>query len=389
MAGSKINQHYDQYVLKGKLRHEGFERWRYVFSAVNNETNQEKKFFVELYMLNPGISPKMVIIGQKSRLALSESDLQYALAGTAAAENANEELSVKPSYILVKAGTIGNEGKQINKFIPSSHFSITKNTGVFKAGECQFTSNSLSGSIEVTAQDLRVKPELLCDTGKMDWDIKFDRRIQSEPLYNKKDEFWAPYGAKTVYQGVIHLDGQEYTITSRLSNGYSDKSWGTKTENPYFHLSSAKLTSVITGKSMLNSCFAIKGEFDRQLRGMISLEGYYLRIEEKKFINKCSIIYDCSHVPGNDGGEKIHWSVSIKKGRFVIDIDVYCKTSDLSVRDYEIPQGQRTLMKIIGSGNGSGEIRIYKTSGKDLELLEHANIYDAVCEFGENEIIGK
>ena len=90
---------------------------------------------------------------------------------------------------------------------------------------------------------------------------------------------------------------------------------------------------------------------------------------------------------GSDG-EKVHWSVSIHKGKMVIDIDLYCSGKDMFVRDYEMPQGKRCLLKILG-GNGTGEIRIYKKIRKNLELLEHANIYEAICEFGQVEEVGK
>lgn len=389
MAGSRINQHLDQYILRGKLRSEGFERWRYFFSAFNVETNQEKKFFIELYIVNPGISPKVAIIGQKSRLAHSEADLQYALAGTAAAQTANDELEVRPSYVLVKGGIYGGNGIQINKFISSSQFTFIKNTGMFKAGECLFGANSISGKIEVTQQDLRIKPELLCDAGNLEWDLKFDRKIQSEPLIKSKNEFWAPFGAKTVYSGSIRFDGNEYVITPKISDGYSDKSWGTALPATYFHISSSKMTSLISGKSMLNSCFAVEGEFDGKLRGILNLESEIFKIKEKKYFGKCSVSHDCTPVPGNEGDEKVHWTVSVRKGKFVVDIDIYCKGSELSVRDYEIPQGKRTLLKILGSGSGKGEIRIYKKIGKNLELLEHANVYDSVCEFGQTEVVGK
>ena len=58
------------------------------------------------------------------------------------------------------------------------------------------------------------------------------------------------------------------------------------------------------------------------------------------------------------------------------------------VRDYEMPEGRRKLLKILG-GTGNGEIRIYKKIGKNLELLEHANVYDSICEFGQTEEVGK
>ena len=389
MAGSKVNQHFDQYVLRGRLRQEGFERWRYSFSAFNRENGQEKNFYVELYIVNPGISPKVAVIGQKSRLVHSEADLQYALAGTAAAKTANEEIAVRPSYVLVKAGVYGGDGIQLNKFIPSSQFTFIKNSGCFKAGECLFGTGSISGRLEVSSQDLRIKPELLCDFGSMDWDIKFARKIIGIPAYHEKKEFWAPFGVKTVYSGVIHLNGHEYVITPKIADGYSDKSWGSALPADYFHISSARMVSIISGKPLLNSCFAIGGTFNGKLCGVLNLEENCYEIKEKKHFGKCSVIHDCTQVPGTEDDEKVHWMVSVHKGRFVVDIDIFCSGKGLSVRDYEIPQGKRTLLKILGSGSGTGEIRVYKKTGKNLELLEHANIYGAVCEFGQIEVVGK
>ena len=100
MANSKVNKRFDQYVLRGKLRQEGFERWRYVFSAFSKATGQERKFFVELFIVNPGISPKVAVLSQKSRLALSESDLQYALAGTETGKSLLTE-KVQPQQLML------------------------------------------------------------------------------------------------------------------------------------------------------------------------------------------------------------------------------------------------------------------------------------------------
>ena len=80
--------------------------------------------------------------------------------------------------------------------------------------------------------------------------------------------------------------------------------------------------------------------------------------------------------------------MSIRKSKYVIDIDVVCKAEEMLVKDYEIPQGLRTLLRVLSGGSGKGEIRIYKKNGKDLELLEHANIFDALCEYGQYEEVG-
>ncbi len=388
MANSKTNRRFDQYVLRGRLRQSGFERWRYVFSAFSKTTGQERKFFIELYIVNPGVSPKTAVISQKSRLAISESDLQYALAGTESAAHANDELDVRPSYVLVKAGVFGKGGKEMNKFFASSQMSFIKNTEIFRVGDCLFGSKSLSGAVSVTTQDLRIRPELLCSSGSMDWDLKFENVIESAPMYKRHAYFWIPVGLKTLFSGSVHLDGLEYVVLPKSSNGYVDKSWGEKPNSPYFHLSSAHLTSIITGKAMMNSCFSLEGEFGGNLCATLILEGEKYSIDNFSFFRRDSIIHDCSQMADGSDGEKVHWSVSIHKGKMVIDIDLYCNGKDMFVRDYEMPQGKRCLLKILG-GNGTGEIRIYKKIRKNLELLEHANIYEAICEFGQVEEVGK
>ena len=148
------------------------------------------------------------------------------------------------------------------------------------------------------------------------------------------------------------------------------------------------MTSIISGKALLNSCFALEGEFGGKLCATLDIEGEKYTVENRKIFKKDVIVHDCSQISDSIDGEKVHWTVSIHKRKFVIDVDAFCKGKELFVRDYEMPQGKRCLLKIL-SGIGKGEIRIYKKTGKNLELLEHANIYDAICEFGETEEIGK
>ena len=57
MASKKLS-HFDNYLLKGKLRRNGYEHWRYVFTGVDKVTGEQRPFFIELYYINPLISPK-------------------------------------------------------------------------------------------------------------------------------------------------------------------------------------------------------------------------------------------------------------------------------------------------------------------------------------------
>lgn len=71
---------------------------------------------------------------------------------------------------------------------------------------------------------------------------------------------------------------------------------------------------------------------------------------------------------------------------FVVDVDVFCPARQLFVRSWEMPEGMRKTLKILTGGTGSGEIRLYKRHGKNLELLEHCRIANVLCEFGQIEV---
>ena len=222
----------------------------------------------------------------------------------------------------------------------------------------------------------------------MDWDLKFERAIENPPLYNRKNYVWIPIGLKTLFSGSLHVDNQEFVVLPKSSNGYIDKSWGGRLNSPYFHISSSNITSIISGRQMINSCFALEGEFSGKLCSIVELEGETYCVENRKIFKKDVIIHDCSQISDNLEGERVHWSVSIHKGKYVIDIDIYCNGKEMFVRDYEMPQGKRCLLKVLG-GTGKGEIRVYRKVHKNLEILEHATINDAICEFGQTEEVGK
>lgn len=384
MAVSKKYQHYDQYLLKGKLRYNGFERWRYVFTGVNKLSGEEKCFFIEIYLVNPLISPKNVIIAQKSRPVLTSDDLQYALAGTISAQSATNQHVLQPSYCLVKSGMYGEYGKQLNKFVPSAGLEWNKKEQAFTAGGCFFGPDLLTGIVEISTSEIRENPEYFCSAGKMEWNLHYERSVAAGPFENKK-ELWCPTGSKSVFAGTVKVDDVEYSIVPKSSFGYVDKSWGSKLNSPYFHISGSNLTSIISGKPLTQSVFAVEGEYNGDLMFHVCLEGENLKFSYKKDRQ----FHECIEAPADEDGEKLHWTLSITEKNIVVDIDIFCKTKEMYVRDFEVPEGNRTLLKILSGGNGTGEIRVYKKTKQDLELLEHAHVANCLCEFGNAEEIGK
>ena len=67
-------------------------------------------------------------------------------------------------------------------------------------------------------------------------------------------------------------------------------------------------------------------------------------------------------------------------------MDVYCPASELFVRMLELPEGGRTVLNLLCGGSGTGEIRLYKKVKKNIEIIEHAHIANALCEFGKREV---
>ena len=381
MASKKLS-HFDNYLLKGKLRRNGYEHWRYVFTGVDKVTGDQRPFFIELYYINPLISPKSPVIAQKSRPKMSASDLQYALAGTLSAQSASQELNVQPSYVLIKAGAYGENGKQFNKFLPAASLVYSKSENSFKAENFLFGPDVLTGEITVSPKELREQPELLCSSGMIDWKLHYERVVECDELGTKKSASWTPGGAKTIFAGLIHIDGKEFTVIPRSSSGYIDKLWGSELPNPFFHLASSNLTSVISGKPLLKSCFAVEGEFENKLSILLNLEDEKICLNGNSFFNNYKEIHNWSQMPSDADGDKLHWTVSVHKKKLVIDVDIYCKTTEMFVRDYEVPQSSKKLLKVLGGGTGFGEIRIYKKTGQNLELMEHANVLDCICEYG-------
>ena len=383
MAKSKKYQRYEHYLLRGKLKKKGFERWRYVFTGFNRETNDTRAFFIEMIMVNPAVSPSELVIAQKSRPKINEDDLQYALVGTEPAKNIGVEQGVQPSYVLIKAGCYGNNARQHNKFFPAKELNWVKAEKLFKVGSCLFGSDELYGSVIVGERELRAQPEMLCSVGAIDWNLHFEQNIQTPPLYKKKGSLWIASGAKALFSGTVHMFGLEYTVMPKKSFGYIERSWGAQYANPVFHISSSNLISSITGQPLFNSCFTLSGEYDGQLRAFVKVENTIFPVNKRSlFKKKNAELHSCIQMPTDADGEKLHWTVSIHKKRMVIDIDIFCKANEMIVRKYELPEGGRNLLEILGGGTGFGDIRIYKKIGKTLELIEDARIANALCEFG-------
>lgn len=388
--GSKKISGNERYMLKGSLKKNGFDRWRLVTSGFNKMTGEERTFLIEFYVVNPALSPNDVVLGFKSRKAHSAADLQYALAGTQSATNMQVEKYVQPSFVMVKAAMLGLGGKQVNAYFPSSSLEIGKNDFIIKVAagrdeECFLSDNECYGSVAVSVSKLNEMPELLSQAGSLSWNLKFKKQISFSPDYRGKTIHWSSFGARTVFEGKVVLDGEEYLVTPKKSYGYIDKNWGKDFSSPFFHLSASNFTSLINGKSLDYSCLAVQGVYNEKLSVLASLEDNKIEFHADSH-KKYSINFECTEMPEDDDGVKLHWTVSVHDRKRVLDIDIFCNISEMFIRDYESPEGGRKLLKVLGGGTGTGEMRLYKKIKKNLELIEYVRIANCICEYGNIDL---
>ncbi len=378
-----------RYKLTGLLKKNGFDRWRISASAISSITGEECTFFIEFYIVNPALSPDKAVLGFKSRLPKTDTDLLYALAGTESEKNLLSEEMVQPSFVMVKAGKLGKRGKQLNAYFPCSSLVTATQEYIVKVGSsekdtCYIKESATAGSISVSGSDLLEMPELLGNSGSIAWNLHYTIEDGFFPNFRSKQANWACFGARTLIAGVIVMDGEQFNVNKDRSYGYFDKNWGKSFTNPFLHLSSSNLVSNISGRKLQESCFAIQGEYNKRLSILTSFEGRKLEFHAGSH-KKYNTIYECSQMPEDENGVRLHWSVSMNNRGYVIDVDIICGADQMFVRDYECPEGNRKVMKLIGGGSGTGEVKIYRRVRKDLELIEDMHVGNCLCEFGTIE----
>lgn len=383
MAVSKKSIKNNGYKLKGSLKKSGFDRWRYYFNGVNAASGEERLFYIELMSENPGVSFDHTILPQSDEdKKLDAGDLQDALAGNIDVKPAASEKLI-PSYACVRAGVFGSKPKQLNRFFANSEMIFDKRAFGVKAGGCAFSDNELYGVLAITEVEARSFTEWGTSAGRMEWNLKYERDFDAPESFAKDGAHWLAGGLTARFSGMVTIDGQEYAVSPDHSFGYVEKSWGPALPVPFMHISSSRLTSIFTGKVMKDSGFALEGNYDGRLVALTKFDGETYDFGPQQKISKYTCQWSCVRSPANEGSEELHWSASVNCKKYILDVDVYCPASEMLVKDYWLPDG--TLLKVLCGGSGTGEIRLYKQIKKSLELIQHAKILGASCEYGEKD----
>ena len=365
----------DACMLRGPLRHHGYDWWWHSFTAQDAETGADKPFFIEFFLCNPALAEDEPVLGQLP---------------------ANRAAGKRPSYLMVKAGTWGPDACQLHRFFAWKDVSLHGEAPYrVEAADCLACETELRGSVRISPQEAEAHPEWMCGSGSLSWDLKLEKQIAfnvgygaSKPLRDAEAfaMYWHAEGMKTAYSGEISFNGRRYTVSPEKSFGYADKNWGRDFTSPWVWLASSCLRSRKTGKLLENSAFDIGGgrpkiyfvPLERRLLGVLYYEG-----KEYDF--------NFSHVWLNvktafsfaEGEELVHWRVRQENVHAVMETEIYCRKSDMLLVNYEAPDGSKKHNRLWNGGNGWGSVRLYEKTDHTLALIDELEATHVGCEYGE------
>ncbi len=362
-------------MLTGPFRWKGYDWWWHSFTGVNEETGEEKAFFIEFFTCNPALAGEDVTFGQ-----LPE----------------NKKNHVRPSYLMVKAGCWGEDHCQLHRFFPWREVRMHgKAPYLVTAGDCLASETRLVGSVSVSSEDASAHPEWMCDSGEMSWDLDIDKQIAfnvgygtSRPLRFLKafEMYWHAQGMKSEYSGTVTLNGSVYRVIPGKSYGYADKNWGRGFTSPWVWLSSCHLVSSRTGKELHHSVFDIGGgrpkiyflPLNRVLLGAFYYEGDSYEFNFSKFWTGTKTKFAC-----RETGMEVQWHVIQENRKMIMETDVRCKKKDMVLMNYEAPDGTKKLNRLWNGGNGIGRIRLYRKEAGNKVLVDELRADHVGCEYGE------
>ena len=365
----------DAFMLHGPLARHGYDWWWHSFTAQDAETGEDKPFFIEFFACNPALGEDLPVLGQLPR---------------------NREAGKKPSYLMVKAGTWGQDACQLHRFFGWKEVSMHADAPYeVKAADCQASETVLKGRISISKEEAQAHPEWMCDAGELAWDLTVDKQIAfnvgygaGKPLREAEAfcMYWHAEGMKSAYSGSVTFNGRQYRVVPESCYGYADKNWGRDFTSPWVWLSSNCLVSRKTGRRLENSVFDIGGgrpkvyfvPLDRRLLGVFYYEGkeYDFNFSKLHLRVKTEFSFE-------EQEDQVVWHVRQENIHAVMETEVCCQKKDMLLINYEAPDGRKRHNRLWNGGNGWGLVKLYEKRNGSLELVDEVEASHIGCEYGE------
>lgn len=302
---------------------------------------------------------------------------------------------IKPSYVCVKAGVFpdaeGQGGKQLHAFYPISSLKTTSSPFVMQVEDCFYSEERISGYIDVSPSEAGHR-FFMSDAGTMEWDLEVHKAVSCHTgilagslfrLLNTLDSYWHGEGIKSFFRGSVILDGVSYEISADTSCGYSDKHWGRSFNRPWIQLSSGRLSSEHTGKTLRHSCLAVNGCCPRflffPLKHKLMIQLTYMG-EDFDFGLKPFVLSRCKW-EAKETNKRFIWHILARNKNAVIKISGSCTKEQMLHLQYENPDGIKSRLPLWAGGAGIGTIQLYRRVPGGRELLDTLHMENALCKY--------
>ena len=256
---------------------------------------------------------------------------------------------------------------------------------------CYLDETFTKGEIKLSLEEKNNHPEYMSDDGHITWNLKIKKVIPFNVGYGANklfrylqvfEMFWHAEGMKTLYEGSITIDGEEYVVKEDNCYGYADKNWGRDFTSPWVWLSSNNLTSKITNKKLSNSVFDIGGgrpkigpiALPRKLLSSFYYQGKYYEFNFSKFWTLTRTKFNC-----HETEKEIIWHVEQKNIHDKIIVDITCQKDQMLLINYEAPNGKKRHNRLFNGGNGTGTIKLFHKN----HLIDEIYCENVGCEYRE------
>ena len=308
----------------------------------------------------------------------------------------NQAAEKRPSYLMVKAGTWGEDHCQLHRFFAWKDVKLHGDSPYqIQVADCFASEDVLTGSISIKPEEAAAHPEWMSDAGTISWNLTIDKQIAfnvgygaSRPLRDAEAfaMYWHAEGMKSAFRGEINYNGRLFIVTPEKSYGYADKNWGRDFTSPWVWLSSNCLVSKKNGRQLANSVFDIGGgrpkiyfvPLDRRLLGVFFYEGkeYDFNFSKLHLMVKTEFSFE-------EQEELVVWHVRQENIYAVMETEVFCRKKDMLLVNYEAPDGSKKHNRLWNGGNGWGIVKLYeKKDGKSV-LVDEIEATHIGCEYGE------
>lgn len=365
----------NSYMLRGSLSRKGYMRWFHSFSGVQPDTGETRTFFIEFFIINPGLGCDLPVLGQHPYY---------------------KKRGMKPSYVMVKAGAFpdadGEDGRQLHVFYPISSLKATAAPLIMQVEDCFYSENRLTGSVEVSREEARHR-SFMSDAGRMEWDVEVHKAVSCHTgilagaffrAVNGLESFWHGEGIRSFFRGSVTLDGVRYEVSPETSYGYADKHWGRSFNRPLLQFASGRLTSRRTDRELKHSVLAINGCCPRflcfPLRRRLMIQLTYMG-EDFEFGFARPFLFSRQKWEVKETNKRFIWHIMAQNKTAVIKISGSCTKEQMLRLQYENPDGTRSKQPLWTGCAGVGTIQLYRRTQGGRQLLDTLKLSDAICRW--------